>query len=204
MALQYLRIFSDRKGHIVAIAERWLDERGILKVHTAWNHEKGERGIVEDFLAGSQFWSNKWVFVPAGLHLQGQVATLWKRSSHYGFIPFGADPLKVKPSLDLSGTLVLLNSDNRRPDGSYGDAPDAFYGASLEKFTFRQIDGETVGALVANRDYAGAKAVIQREADAFWDLYVLLKDAMVALREAVVFPAFRPPVGPAPLDEQVL
>lgn len=204
MALQYLRIYSNKEGRIVAIAERWLDERGELKIYAAWDHPQGERGIVEDFLASSHFFSNKWTFVPVGLRVDEAVGMLWHRATAYGHIAFGADPHKHKPRIDMSSVLILLNSDKRRPDGAYGDAPDCFYGADLGRFTFRNIDSESVAALVANREKRAARAIIEAEAQAFWDLYAVVKDALVAVREAVIVPVFRGAPPPPPLDEQVL
>lgn len=204
MALQYLRVYVDKDGRIAAVAERWLDERGTLKVHAAWDNKQAERGVVEDFLASSHFFSNKWTFVPVGVRVDEAIGHLWRRAHAYGHIAFGADPHKHKPRVDMSSVLILLNSDKRRPDGAYGDAPDCFYGADLGRFTFRNIDSESVAALVANREKRAAMAIIEAEHQAFMDLYGVLKDAMPALRESIIIPSFRGPAKPPPLDEQVL
>jgi len=125
--------------------------------------ESSEQNILQQFIDIFQPNKSFW-FIPIGTNMAFEFFSLhsrWKKI-------LGIDiPIKTlmynHPYIDLKYTLVMLNRGS-------------FRGASLDKFSKKEVSGEHIAHWYENKEYKTIENYIQQETEAFIEIYMKIKE----------------------------
>ena len=148
-----------RRDKIITIQYQKVDRNtgkplGKLVVLKEW--ESSEREILQEFLDKSGIMEDyAFSFVPVGYNLTFEHNFLKERTAVHSFQPI--DILK-KPSIDLRAIGVLMNKGE-------------FKGSGLDKITGKPRDGSSIPSWYHGKEYGRIIEYVNREAEAFLELY---------------------------------